>query len=483
VGEGLAELVQQHALSSEIISTADLERIRADMLEAEARKLQPGYVHAWFAQAFAHLGGRMSDRESGRYEITFVPAEIRHRDRLIGTTVPVLPRYQRVTFDKALIRQEGAPLAELVAPGHPVLEAVLDIVMERHSMLLKEGAALVDPSDTRQQPGVLIFLEHAVTDARTDAGGNRRTVSRRFQFVEMIETGELRPAGYAPYLDARPPTDDEARRIKELLPKMAWLTGDIENRALDYGIDTLASEHLAEVRQNTLERVEKVKAAVQARLTREITYWDHRASDLQLQADAGKTPRMNPDRAASRADELQRRKQTRLAELDKEAQLASQPPVVVGAALVMPAHLLHGDGSTGHRPPVIDTEEVERRAVDAVLRVEAAAGRHAKEMPHFNPGYDIRSTAQDGTITFIEVKGRVSGARTFVVTQNELRFAANIPEAYVLGMVDVSDQGADHDRVRYLMKPYGSDVRLPFDTTSTTLAWTPYWQRATAQDS
>ena len=44
VGEGLAEMVREHALSSEVISTADLERIRADMLEAEARKLQPGYV-------------------------------------------------------------------------------------------------------------------------------------------------------------------------------------------------------------------------------------------------------------------------------------------------------------------------------------------------------------------------------------------------------------------------------------------------------
>ena len=61
---GLAEMVREHALSSEVLSTADLERIRADMLEAEARKLQPGYVHAWFAEAFARLGGRMSDREA-----------------------------------------------------------------------------------------------------------------------------------------------------------------------------------------------------------------------------------------------------------------------------------------------------------------------------------------------------------------------------------------------------------------------------------
>ena len=88
VGVGLAEMVREHALSSEVLSTADLERIRADMLEAEARKLQPGYVHAWFAEAFARLGGRMSDRETGRFEVTFVPAEIRNRDRLIGAGVP-----------------------------------------------------------------------------------------------------------------------------------------------------------------------------------------------------------------------------------------------------------------------------------------------------------------------------------------------------------------------------------------------------------
>ena len=30
----------------------------------------------------------MSERESGRFEISFVPAEIRNRDRLIGAGVP-----------------------------------------------------------------------------------------------------------------------------------------------------------------------------------------------------------------------------------------------------------------------------------------------------------------------------------------------------------------------------------------------------------
>jgi superfamily II DNA or RNA helicase len=481
VGEGLAEMVREHALSSEVLSTADLERIRADLLEAEARKLQPGYVHAWFAQAFAQLGGRMSERESGRFEVTFVPAEIRNRDRMIGAGVPVLRGYHRVTFEKSLIRAEGKPLAELIAPGHPLLESVLDITLERHRTLLRQGAVLVDPSDPGTEPRVLVFLEHAVTDAREDGHGNRRTISRRFEFVQVTEAGELRAASYAPYLDLRPATDAELPAIDALVKTMGWLHSDLENRALDYGIDVLSAEHLAEVRSRTIERVAKVKAAVQERLTREVTYWDHRASELQLQADAGRSPRMNPDRAAARADELQRRKEARLAELDREAQLASQLPVVVGAALVLPMGLIRQ--ATGP-PPIqpsdqaLDTTVIERRAVDAVLATEARLGHAAEEMPHSHPGYDIRSVLPSGETLFLEVKGRIEGADTFVVTQNELRFAANVPDAYVLALVEVSASGPKHDQVRYLTRPYGADVRLPFDTTSTTLSRHAYWQRA-----
>jgi len=392
-----------------------------------------------------------------------------------------LPKYQRVTFEKDLVHVESKPLAELVAPGHPLLEAVLDITLERHRTLLRQGTVLIDPADSGTEPRVLVFLEHAVTDARDDGHGNRRTVSRRFEFVEVPESGQLRPTRYAPYLDLRPATEAELPTLRSLVKKMNWIQIDVENRALDYAIDVLSAEHLTEVRSRTLERVAKVKAAVQERLTREVTYWDHRASELQLQTDAGKSPRMNPDRAAARADELQRRKEVRLAELDREAQLASQLPAVVGGAMVVPIGLLREalGGSVVERPThAIDTAIVERRAVDAVLRVERRLGREPVEMPHNHPGYDVRSTTPTNATLFLEVKGRIEGADSFVVTQNELRFASNVPDAYVLALVEVSAEGADRDRVRYLARPYGPDVRLPFDTTNTTLAWQPYWQRA-----
>ena len=60
------------------------------------------------------LGGRLSEREKGRFEITRVPPILKDRDRLIGRSDPILDRYARITFDKDMIK--GKQQAELVAP-------------------------------------------------------------------------------------------------------------------------------------------------------------------------------------------------------------------------------------------------------------------------------------------------------------------------------------------------------------------------------
>ena len=113
------------------------------------------------------LGGRIAEREKGRFEITRVPSILKERDRLIGRGDPVLDRYARVTFEKALIA--GQPQAELVAPGHPLLEAVVDVVLERFQPLLGQGGVLVDEADEGTEPRLLVYLEHAIRDGRAVA--------------------------------------------------------------------------------------------------------------------------------------------------------------------------------------------------------------------------------------------------------------------------------------------------------------------------
>src|SRR2546430_15383831 len=129
-------------------------RVREDMERADARRLQPHYIESFFLEAFQRLGGSAKQREARRYEVTHVPAPVRNRDRLIGIGQPVLPRYERIAFEKSLVAPQGQPLAAFVCPGHPLLDAVIDLTLERHRDLLRRGAVLVDESDTGNQPRV-----------------------------------------------------------------------------------------------------------------------------------------------------------------------------------------------------------------------------------------------------------------------------------------------------------------------------------------
>ena len=76
-----------------------VHKVREEMERADARRLQPHYIESFFLEAFSRLGGRASQRESRRYEVTHVPATVRSRDRQIGVGEPVLQRYERIVFD------------------------------------------------------------------------------------------------------------------------------------------------------------------------------------------------------------------------------------------------------------------------------------------------------------------------------------------------------------------------------------------------
>src|SRR5699024_7759067 len=97
VSEGLKSLVSERALARESLNPLELERMRAAMDEARARRLQPHYVESFFRAAFGALGGAMSRREGTRFEVTHVPGPLRRTPHAVGS--PIARRYHRVTFD------------------------------------------------------------------------------------------------------------------------------------------------------------------------------------------------------------------------------------------------------------------------------------------------------------------------------------------------------------------------------------------------
>ena len=66
---------------------------------------------------------------------------------------------------------------------------------------------------------------------------------------------------------------------------------ELEQRVQTYAIANVVPEHMAEVRGRKLELIAKTEAAVKERLTKEITYWDHRAEELKLQEQGWQTQR------------------------------------------------------------------------------------------------------------------------------------------------------------------------------------------------
>jgi SNF2 family DNA or RNA helicase len=453
----LEGLIEERALAHDVMDSSRVARVREEIERAAARRLQPHYVESFFLEAFNRLGGTIRQREPRRYEITHVPAKVKSRDRQIGAGDPLLPRYERICFEKDLIAPPGHPMAAFLCPGHPLLDAVLDLTLEHHRDLMKQGTVLVDERDPGTSPRVLLFLEHAVQDASLLPSGERRTISRRLLYIEMDAEENMRHLHYAPYLDYRP-LDEEEPSVGDLLarPECAWIARDLEQRALDHAIAHVVPEHLAEVRGRRLSWIEKTRAAVKDRLTKEIAYWDHRAEQLKLQEQAGRPgARLNSQEARRRADDLEARLQQRMAELDRESQISTLSPVVLGGLVVVPMGLIAamtGRPTTAPAHPV-DTQAVSARARAIVMETERRLGFEPVDCEREKLGYDIESRVPGtGRLRFIEVKGRVAGADTVTVTKNEILTSLNKPEDYILAIVEFFPD-ATH-RVYYLRRPF-----------------------------
>ena len=450
----LRELIERRALAPETMDGVRVARVREQMERAEAARLQPHFVAAFFRPALARLGGTIRQRETERYEITRVPAEVREaaRDR----RRPVVRRYERIAFDKE--RLPGEPRAEFVAPGHPLLDAVVQLTLERNAGVLRQGAVLVDDRDPGVEPRVIVALEHAVRSGVRSPSGALRAISQRMLHVEITEGEPPRQRAGAPYLDFRPLAADEPKAAEVLArPECRRVAAGFEEAARRHAISTIVPAHLAEVRDRTLEAVRKTRAAVRERLTIEIAHWDRRAEDLKRDERFGKpAARLNSGEARKRAENLRERMRRRFEQLDRESDITAAPPRIRAAMLVAPAGLVAA--MTGKSPPTDrqppDTGPIAARARRIVMVAERELGFEPTDREEEKLGYDIESrNPATGRLRFLEVKGRRRDATEITVTRNEILTALNKPDDYLLAIVRFDEAGG-HE-LRYLSRPFG----------------------------
>ena len=439
----IKNLLKEYALTSDVMDVTSVNAIREDMERMEARKLEPHFIQAFFMAAMKRLG------------VLEVPFSVRSMD-MGAQSGCVLPAYERICFDKASKEGPGLVPAELVCPGEPLLDGIVKVLVGQLGHALKQSCVLVDDMDPGHEPRLLLYIEDSVLDGTALADGTNRTVSKEFHFVEVNATGEVRNAGYAPYLDYRGPRPSELAAARAVADAQQWLAGDIEKRAVDFAIREIVPEHLREVRERRLPQIEKVARAVDARLTDEANYWDGRAWELEEKERQGKKTRLSSINARRRADELRDRRQVRLAQLGREKAMRPAPPRVLGGALVVPVGMLAGDAAPD-RSTAAGRREVELAGMRAVMTIERGLGFEPRDRSADNCGYDVESAVPDGVrsggcaLRMIEVKGRAAGSTTVTVSHNEVMCALNRPDAFILALVEVD---GDVTRTTYIRRPF-----------------------------
>ena len=457
----LQTILQRNALCDEVMDVQRLFALKEEMDKAEARKLQPYFIRAFFTQAFQQLGGELRTRESGRYEITHVPAVIRERDRQISGrdrrhAEPVLRRYERVCFEKGFVRltdRVGAPMASLLHPAHPLMQATTDLVLEQHRHTLKQGAVLIDTADTGVTPRVMFIIDHAVREGEDLS----KVASRRMQFVEIDSNGGAVNAGWAPHLDMQAADAADLALIRDVL-RAPWIAQDLEQVALAHASVHLVPAHFDEVRSRREAHVDKTLAAVHERLVKEINFWSARYIQLQDDLAAGKDVRLTLENVRRTIDDLTARRAAREKALTARRQVVSGTPLVVGGALVVPAGLLlQRRGEPGWSADAAARARVERIAMDAVIAAERALGHHVVDVSAQKCGWDVTSVppAVEGKLPpsrHIEVKGRAKGSSTVTVTRNEVLYGLNQQDKFMLAIVLVDGDSADGPH--YIRRPF-----------------------------
>jgi superfamily II DNA or RNA helicase len=480
-----------------------IEEIRLQMERAKVRRLQPHYLASFFREAIEILGGQIIERKSeiGRFEVRRVPKILQEESRRRGRRIGLSPRYERVTFDKhALSIEENSIEAELIGPGHALLDVTTNTFLEKHGWTtLGEGAILVDPE--ADEPRLLCSAEHSVRDHIELPDGSNRVASHRQLHVELLPDGTIHDAGAAPYLDLVAwdsgsldghdwSTEDRVSILKKT-DLNEWGNTTNITKWVNKG---LARIHYEEIRAKRIERCERVAEQVNSRLITEIDYWDAKARVARDKHSAGKKYNITEDRARTRAENLGTRRSLRLEYIEKEKNLYSDPPIIVSRALVVPLSWLidEKESAGGKNDRKMDTEAKnasEAAGMAAVVAIELQAGRTPSDRSaERGIGYDIESIDRSSEVAqawFIEVKSRHPSADNITLTRNEALAALNHPERFILAIAEV--EGGVAGKVGYVRDLASSGVLDGFKSgsllaTSLNLPLKDLWSRVADED-
>jgi superfamily II DNA or RNA helicase len=387
----------------------DFSRILGEMRIAKENRLVPEYIEKFFLKAAEKLGVKVEMRKDGFWRIASVPYDLRNLsyDFKIRYGI-VFKEYEKFSFDK---EKAFKGQAEFIAPGHPLLEAVIEKIFEKYGGEVERGATFVDPSGIMD--GFIWFLEGQINDGSGQVAGKRifalyQDAQNNIKQVSPSILWDLKPAN---------PTSLKVVNVP-VVNEDAVVAFAVENVLIKY-LDEIKRqrEHDAEIkRKYGLRSLQELILRSEEKL---IEYETKKAKGIEIPEAVIQMERRKREDLEKKKAELEKR-------IQAETNLLLSPPKIIGVARVVP------------QPPVEDELkedlEIEKIGMQIAMNFEIHHGRDPEDVSSQNLGFDIRSRSPDGSYRYIEVKARAREGK-IVLTPNEWLMAHRLGNEYWLYVV------------------------------------------------
>lgn len=399
----------------------NLTRILGEQRKAKENRLVPEYVEEFFKRAAEQLNIKMEKRQDGLWRIVSVPYEIRNQSYGFRIKFGEVQReYAKISFDK---EKAFKSQAEFVAMGHPLLEAVVETILKNYAESAMEGATFVDPEGKKD--GIIWFLEAEIKD------GKNTTAGKRLFAVYQDKNNSLSFLNPAVLWDLKP-VAEHSEDTAIVLDKDAVVSFVIREGLKNY------KKELLERRQRDAEI--KRKYGIRS-LDSLILESEGKLADYETRRMKGENiPEATIQNEIRKKEDLERKKQRLLREIEAEVHLYPTEPKILGAVRVVPGRV---------DEDMVSDEEIEKIGMKIAMEYEISQGRTPVDVSSQNLGYDIRSQDEHGNYRYIEVKARAKGG-AIVLTPNEWFMAQRLKEEYWLYVVT---NAADNPELHRIQNP------------------------------
>jgi SNF2 family DNA or RNA helicase len=403
----------------------NLSAIIGKSAEAKERRLVPEVVEDFFLQAGPMLGVHPKEIARGKhcYRVGRIPKNLWPTgDSLEPRFGKLGKEYKQIVFDKRYLSED--PTVDWVTPGHPLFEVVREELLQLVQRDLERGAVFYDAQ--RTEPARLDVYSAAIRD------GLGNVLHRRLFVVETSMGGALAVRQPTIFLDLVPAPAGTEAGTDDGLPG-----SDIIEQAL---IEKALQPFLQEIQQSRLKEIDTIASHMEISLNELIHRQNLRMAEL-LSGDQSREA--NPLLAANikqvedKLDELNNRLEKRRKEIERERVCTISDIQHYGRVWVLP----HPERSTPTIAAMIKDDEIEKRAIEAVIAYEEARGWKVTSVESENRGFDLisrRPHPEDPEtsieVRFIEVKGR-SGVGEVALTTNEFKTAERLKRDYWLYVV------------------------------------------------